>query len=234
MTLSALHFDWLTQNTSVIIVAASRLVYAIARDGTLPQSKWVANVTNQNPRNAVIVVYLFAAILLCTILPSQVAFTSLVSAGGAPMIAAYGLIALLRLTMTRDKFTNGSFRLGAFRIPFYVVAIIFNGIVFATFISPFYFPITAQNFNFVGLSPFSISSHFNFFWKRQVWFSLLSLFLVFLVGGNSKTGWILKSSIWLRWMQSRGSEMLILIYISWTNTKIGCRHQENVPFLNCT
>ncbi|KAJ7621866.1 gamma-aminobutyric acid transporter [Mycena polygramma] len=108
-------------NTSVAIVAASRLVFAVARDGVLPLSGWISKVTDDGqPRNAVTVIFVFAAALLCTILPSQVAFTSLVSAGRVPTIAAYGFIALLRLTMTPNDFQ-----------PFYASAVFFNAIVFA-------------------------------------------------------------------------------------------------------
>ncbi|KAK0191521.1 hypothetical protein F5146DRAFT_1224243 [Armillaria mellea] len=118
-------------NTSIAIVAASRLVFAVARDG-----------------NAVTVMFVFGAAILCTILPSQVAFTSLVSAGGVPTIAAYGLIALLRLTMTPNHFRTSHFLLGKFAMPFYAAAALFNGLIFAVMISPFYFPTTAETFNF--------------------------------------------------------------------------------------
>lgn len=70
-------------NASIATVAASRLVFAVARDGVLPFSSWVGRVTDDGrPKNAVTVMYCFGAVLLCTILPSNVAFTSLVSAGG--------------------------------------------------------------------------------------------------------------------------------------------------------
>jgi translation initiation factor 5B len=120
------------QNTSVSVVASSRLVFAVARDGVLPLSSWIGKVTpGGQPNNAVTVVLVFAAVLLCTIIPSQVAFTSLVSAGGVPTIAAYGLIALLRLTMTPNQFKSSHFRLGLFAKPFYAAAVLFNGLVFA-------------------------------------------------------------------------------------------------------
>jgi amino acid transporter len=83
------------------------------------------------PKNAVTVIYVFGAAILCTILPSQVAFTSLVSAGAIPTIAAYGLIPLLRLTMTPNHFQSSHFRLGRLAKPFYVCAVFFNGLIFA-------------------------------------------------------------------------------------------------------
>ncbi|OCH85527.1 hypothetical protein OBBRIDRAFT_858802 [Obba rivulosa] len=104
-------------------------------------SHWIGRVdAARQPRNAVTIMFVFGAILLCTILPSQVAFTFLVSAGGIPTTAAYGLIALLRLTMTPNDFKSSHFCLGKWRKPFYVATILFNGLVFSTQISPFYFP----------------------------------------------------------------------------------------------
>jgi translation initiation factor 5B len=139
----------LIMNTTVAIVASSRLVFAVARDGVLPLSGWIGQVDAQGqPRNAITVIFIFAAAILCTILPSQVAFTSLVSAGAVPTIAAYGLIALLRLFMTPDRFQSSRFRLGGYAKPFYICAAAFNALVFAVDISPFYFPVTAQTFNF--------------------------------------------------------------------------------------
>lgn len=87
--------------------------------------------------------FVFGAVLLCTILPSQVAFTSLVSAGGVPTIAAYGLIGLLRLTMTPNSFKNSYFYLGKLRLPFYLATALFNGLVFA--VSPGYISRSTSN-----------------------------------------------------------------------------------------
>jgi hypothetical protein len=143
------------QNTSIAIVAASRLIFAVARDGVLPFSGWIGQVTpDGSPRNAVTVMFVFGSLLLCTILPSQVAFTSLVSAGGVPTIAAYGLIALLRLTMTPNRFKSSYYDLGRFKKLFYVCAAAFNAIVFSVMISPFVFPVTAETFNFVRIIVF--------------------------------------------------------------------------------
>jgi translation initiation factor 5B len=110
--------------------------------------------------------YIFAAVLLCVILPSQVAFTSLVSAGGVPTIAAYALISGLRLFCTPDGFKSTKFNLGVFRRPFYLVGLVFNlfilgvcrnhsgpilfGQQFQVDLSPFFFPVTVDTFNFVS------------------------------------------------------------------------------------
>ncbi|KAJ2918206.1 hypothetical protein MD484_g2161, partial [Candolleomyces efflorescens] len=136
-------------NTSVAIVAASRLIFAVARDGVLPMSGWIGQVDHLGqPRNAVTVMYIFGAILLCSILPSQVAFYSLVSAGGVPTIAAYGLIGLLRLTCTPDNFQSSYFFLGKYRRVMYALVVLWCGLIVAVMLSPFFFPVTAETFNF--------------------------------------------------------------------------------------
>ncbi|KAI9448435.1 amino acid transporter [Lactarius indigo] len=142
----------LMMNTSIAIVASSRLIFAVARDGVLPLSGWIGRVDSDGqPKNAVTVMFVFAATLLCTILPSQVAFTSLVSAGGVPTIAAYGLIALLRLTRTPHLFKSSHFYLGRWAKPMYLSTVLFNGLIFSVMISPFFFPVTADTFNFASV-----------------------------------------------------------------------------------
>ncbi|KAJ7195996.1 hypothetical protein B0H12DRAFT_661993 [Mycena haematopus] len=114
--------------TSVAIVAALRLVYAVARDGVLPLSGWISKVTvDGQPQNAVTAIFVFTAALLCTILPSRGAFTSPVNACGILTIATYGLsISFLRLTLTPNDFQAPHFRPGRFGKPFHARAAFFN------------------------------------------------------------------------------------------------------------
>ena len=124
--------SYVIQNSTIAIVASSRLVFAVARDGVLPMSSWIGQVDDSGqPKHAVTVIFIFSAAILCTILPSQVAFTSLVSAGAVPTIAAYGLIALLRFTMTPNSFQSSYFFLGRFRKMYYLVTVLFNGLIVA-------------------------------------------------------------------------------------------------------
>lgn len=113
-------------------MAASRIIFAIARDGALPFSQWARKITpNGSPHNSVLVVYIFCAILLCVILPSAVAFTSLMSGGVVLLIAAYGLIALFRLVLTPNDFKNTKHPLGRARKLLYAISALFNGVLFA-------------------------------------------------------------------------------------------------------
>ena len=52
--------------------------------------------------------------------------------------------------MTPNDFKSSKFKLGRFANYFYVAAAFFNAIVFAVEVSPFFFPVTAETFNFVS------------------------------------------------------------------------------------
>lgn len=136
-------------DTAICIIAASRLVFAIARDGILPGSAWIGRVKpDGQPKNAVLFVGIVASLILCTILPSPVAFTSLVSAGAMPTIAAYALIPALRLFVTPGKLKTAKWSCGRFSTPFLWIAMIWNTFLLTTLISPYYFPVTVDTFNF--------------------------------------------------------------------------------------
>ncbi|EER27631.1 amino acid permease family protein [Coccidioides posadasii C735 delta SOWgp] len=152
-------------NTTIAIVAASRLVFAVARDGVLPFSGWVSRVSaNGQPHNAILVVWGVAAGITCTILPSTVAFTSLVSAAGVPSAAAYGLICLGRVFLTPNKFPKPRWSLGRLSRPFQIIGIFWNAWVVAVLFSPYQFPVTGENLNYApiilsGVTIFALVSY---------------------------------------------------------------------------
>ncbi|KAK5111814.1 hypothetical protein LTR62_004734 [Meristemomyces frigidus] len=136
-------------NTTVAGVASSRLIWAVARDGVLPFSGWISKVSEKRePRNAVIVMHTVAALLLCTILASPVAFTSLVSAAGVPTITAYALIAFGRFFLTPHEFKNARWSLGKWGRPFTLIALVWNLYLACILFSPLQFPVTGQTFNY--------------------------------------------------------------------------------------
>lgn len=135
-------------NTAIAVLAASRLVFAVARDGVLPWSGWVSKVEDGQPRNAVLVVWGVASIITCTILPSSVAFTSLVSAAGVPSAAAYGLICLGRLLLTPKTFPKPAWSLGRLSKPFQAIAVVWNAWVVAVLFSPYIWPVEADTLNY--------------------------------------------------------------------------------------
>ena len=111
------------------------------------ESGMICRFDPDDPRNAVIVVWGVAALVTCTILPSNVAFTSLVSAAGVPSAAAYGLICLGRLLCTPNRFPKPQWSLGRWSKPFQFIGVFWNGWVVAILFSPYVFPVTGQTLN---------------------------------------------------------------------------------------
>lgn len=103
---------------------------------------------NKEPRNAVTVMLTVAALLLCTILPSPVAFTSLVSAAGVPTITAYALICFGRTFITPNEFRHARWSLGRWSRPMSFIAMVWNLYLAAVLFSPLEFPVTAGTFNY--------------------------------------------------------------------------------------
>ena len=125
-------YQFRPQSIYIISMAASRIIFAISRDGTLPFSSWVGKVDSSGrPQNATTVIFGCCALLLCLILPSAAAFTSLMSVGVVPTMAAYGLISVLRLLATPNGFKSTKFPLGRARMVFYACSAIFNGFLVA-------------------------------------------------------------------------------------------------------
>ncbi|TKX24053.1 amino acid permease-6 [Elsinoe australis] len=136
-------------NTSIAGVAASRLIWAVARDGVLPFSSWISKVTpSGEPRNAIALMLAVASLLLCTILASPVAFSSLVSAAGVPTITGYALICFGRTFLTPHDFKHARWSLGKWSRPMTFVAFIWNTYLAGVLFSPLYFPVTAESFNY--------------------------------------------------------------------------------------
>jgi amino acid transporter len=126
-------------NTSVSLVAVSRLVFAIARDSVFPFSDVLSRVSkSKQPHNAVIFISSIAALLLCTQLPSQVAFYSLTSTSAAGSLAAYGVVGFGRAFLTRKTFRPSFWDLGKFGVAMAVATFVWNGFAFAVLCSPQY------------------------------------------------------------------------------------------------
>lgn len=167
-------------STSCAVTASSRLIFAVARDGILPGSKWIATPNAQGvPTNAVTVIAGLSTALLLISIGSQVAFTSLLSAAAVGSISAYALIAICRFAVTPREFKNTKWSLGRWGPACYVVAFTWNLFLLVVscfsavsppltptpqiLYSPLSYPFTAQSFNFAivimaGVSIFGILS----------------------------------------------------------------------------
>lgn len=151
LTVIAIMSVWASEVTS--IVAASRLAYAIARDGVLPFSGWIAAVDNKSkqPKNAITFVCAVAAVLLCSILPSSYAFQSLVSIAAVPTVTAWSLVSGGQFFFHEENkkhMIKPKFSLGVFSKPFQLISFVWNTYLTAILLSPLEYPVTSQNFNY--------------------------------------------------------------------------------------
>jgi len=73
---------------------------------------------------------------------------TVVSAGGMPTIAAYAFIPALRLFVTPGKLKTAKWNNGRFSTPFLWISFVWNLFVLTTLISPYYFPVSADTFNY--------------------------------------------------------------------------------------
>lgn len=136
-------------DTSLSIVASSRLVFAVARDGVLPFSGWLRKVDSHGqPTNAVTFIFLISAALLCSNLPSAVAFTSLLSAAAVPTIMAYAAVAFGRLFLSKNDFPKSEWSLGKLSKPFQLITFLWNLFTAVILFSPKAYPVTGKNFNY--------------------------------------------------------------------------------------
>ncbi|KAJ3113268.1 hypothetical protein HK100_002046 [Physocladia obscura] len=136
-------------NAAITLGAASRLIYAIARDGLLPfRSSLLARNKNNQPYGAVLFTSGFALVLLLTVLPSQYAFASITSTSVISNIAAYAFIIGGRITFTRTTFVQGPYNLGKWSIAIGYIAVLFCMLIFVVLCLPTSYPVSATTLNY--------------------------------------------------------------------------------------
>ncbi|CAD0043400.1 unnamed protein product, partial [Aureobasidium pullulans] len=143
-------------NTAIAVLAASRLVFAVARDGVLPYSGWVSQVSNGQPKNAVIVVWVVSAIH-CV---HQPGFSR-----RCPIRSGIWSDLSFQTHPYAKTFPKPRWSLGRLSKPFQFVAVFWNGYVVAVLFSPYAFPVTAGNLNYAPVimgivTIFAIVSYF--------------------------------------------------------------------------
>ncbi|KAL7279659.1 hypothetical protein ACG7TL_006066 [Trametes sanguinea] len=111
-------------------VDASRVVFAFARDGALPGSRWWKrlNAHTQTPVNAVWLVISLST--LCGLLGfSDTAFSSLAGASVIGLYTSYATPIFLRITSGRRKLVPGPFSLGKLYTPIGAVSVLWVAFV---------------------------------------------------------------------------------------------------------
>ncbi|KAL0136402.1 amino acid permease-domain-containing protein [Mucor lusitanicus] len=138
---------------SALTLGSSRMIYAFARDGATPFSRWlsVINKSTQTPVYAVWANIIFAAVVGLLYIVNETAFNAIVSINTIASSLAYFIPIALRLTVARKAFKRGPFHLGPFSDVVNFIScfwILFTSILF---VCPTQYPVTADNMNYASV-----------------------------------------------------------------------------------
>ncbi|KAI8884439.1 amino acid transporter [Backusella circina FSU 941] len=138
---------------SALTLGSSRMVYAFARDGAMPFSRWLSiiNKKSQTPVYAVWANIIFAAVVGLLYIVNTTAFNAIVSVNTIASSMAYFIPIFLRLTVARKSFERGPFHLGPFSDIINFIScfwILFTSILF---LCPTENPVTAANMNYASV-----------------------------------------------------------------------------------
>ncbi|KAG0232572.1 hypothetical protein BGW42_008086 [Actinomortierella wolfii] len=139
---------------SALTLASSRMVYAFARDGALPLSKYLRRLDkHKSPVAAVWFNIAFSLILGIPYMWSDEVYSAIVSVNTIASSVSYLIPILCRIILARKTFQPGPFHLGRFSIPVGVISSLWIGITSILFVCPTQYPVTAGNMNY-ALVPF--------------------------------------------------------------------------------
>ncbi|KAI8055589.1 amino acid/polyamine transporter I [Gilbertella persicaria] len=160
---------------SALTLGSSRMVYAFARDGAMPFSKFLhsLNKKTKTPVNAVWFNILVAGVVGILYMINSTAYEAIVSVNTIGSQMSYLVPILLRVTSSRTKFQPGPFHLGKYSIVLGWISSLWLIFTCALFICPTAAPITPDSMNY-AIVPFAAimicSMTYFYFWGRK-WFT---------------------------------------------------------------
>jgi amino acid transporter len=131
------------------VTANSRMIYAFARDGAIPGSRFWhrINPRTRTPTNSIWLAAVGAFILGLPYLYSSTAYAAVTSIAVIGLYVAYVTPVGLRL-LAGDKFKPGPWQLGRWSRPIGVISSVWVAIVFVLFMLPQVQPINISTFNY--------------------------------------------------------------------------------------
>jgi amino acid permease (GABA permease) len=164
------------------VTANSRMIYAFARDGAIPGSKFwhKINKRTQTPTNAVWLGAGGALILALPYLWSYTAYSAVTSIAVVGLYVAYVIPVFLRVRLG-DDFERGPWHLGRWGKPVGIVATTWVVLIFVLFMLPQASPVTVDTFNYTPIA-----------------------FLVVL--GGAGLWWVVSARKWFKGPKVQGSE----------------------------
>ncbi|KAF9426611.1 hypothetical protein BGZ76_002678 [Entomortierella beljakovae] len=137
---------------SALTLASSRMVYAFARDGALPFSKYLHRLNkDKSPVAAVWFNIAFCFLLGLPFIWSETAFSAIVSVNTIASNISYLIPILCRIVLARETFEPGPFHLGKFSIPIGAISTLWITITSILFLCPTTSPVTAESMNYAAV-----------------------------------------------------------------------------------
>ncbi|CEP17139.1 hypothetical protein [Parasitella parasitica] len=135
---------------SALTLGSSRMIYAFARDGGTPFSKYLAtiNLKTQTPIYAVWFNVIFAMVVGLLYIINETAFNAIVSVNTIASSMAYFIPIALKLTVARKVFVPGPFHLGPFSDTINVISLFWILLTSVLFVCPTEYPVTPDNMNY--------------------------------------------------------------------------------------
>lgn len=146
--------------------ASGRMIFALARDGAVPMSHWLQQVSplNQAPRGALLGQAMLTSILLSFPLFADTVLALVTGSCAALFVFGYSIPCILRITVGRKNFRPGPFSLGVLSIPVHATAAVFNLLALVALMLPTSFPVTAANMNFNSAFIMSVIGGAGIYW----------------------------------------------------------------------
>lgn len=139
--------------TTICILSAQRVTYAIARDGMLPGSKYFRKLSKgqKMPVNAALLVLAFAIVICVIIIGSTVAFFALTATATIATNFSYFIPIVARQTVGKKDFRPAKWHLGKWSLPLAVIAGVYICFLFVVLDLPQVYPVTAQTLNYAPI-----------------------------------------------------------------------------------
>jgi len=155
------------------VTANSRMIYAFARDGALPGSKFwhKINKRTRTPTNSIWLAAVGAFLLGLPYLYSPVAYAAVISIAVIGLYIAYGIPIFLRLRAGSD-FRPGPWTLGSWGRPVAFIAVGWIAFISILFILPQVAPITILTFNYAVVAVAAVVIYSGGYWilSARKWF----------------------------------------------------------------
>ncbi|CAO3679257.1 unnamed protein product [Umbelopsis ramanniana] len=135
---------------SATVVAASRVIFAFARDNALPFSKYwkKINVFTHTPINAVWALISCSAALGCLGFINLSALNAVFNVASIGLYISYTIPIFCRITIGRKSFVPGPFSLGKWAVPLGTVACLWVTFISVIFLFPSELPVTPLTMNY--------------------------------------------------------------------------------------